>query len=79
MLLEVVENQLRDNNPPETRATPQRLMAAGNNRDEALRLIGCALAAELYEVLQHGSEFDPARYSRYLRALPAMPWDTKKG
>lgn len=75
IFLEVVENQLRENNPPETRATLQRLMAAGKDRDEAMRLIGCALAAEMYEILQHKSEFDQARYVRYLHGLPAMPWE----
>jgi hypothetical protein len=40
MLLEAIENQLRDNNPPEVSRTLSRLMNDGHSREDALRLIG---------------------------------------
>ena len=39
LLLEVVDNQLRANDPRETRATYDRLMGEGHSPDEAKRLI----------------------------------------
>lgn len=77
MILGVVENQLRENDPPETRATLERLLADGTNHDEAMRLIGCVLSVELFDILRSGSEFDLSRYVRRLQDLPAMPWDTE--
>lgn len=76
LILEVVENQLRENNPPETNATLQRLVSAGADRDEAMRLIGCVLATEIYDILKDKLEFSLPRYVRRLEALPAMPWET---
>ncbi len=35
LLIEVVENQLRDNDPPITRETLQRLLAAGYSKSQA--------------------------------------------
>lgn len=76
LILGIVENQLRENNPPETKATLQRLLADGTNHDEAMRLIGCVLAAEIFDIVQGGSEFNLARYVGRLQALPSMPWET---
>jgi hypothetical protein len=39
-ILEVVENQLRANDPPETRQTLDRLLASGYSRKDAIKLIG---------------------------------------
>jgi hypothetical protein len=75
-ILEVVENQMRDNLPPETRKTFERLLKEGHSQTEAKRLIGCALSAEIYEVLKNKREFDRRRYSAYLGRLPTMPWES---
>jgi hypothetical protein len=39
-ILEVVDNQIRDVNPPATKETFDRLVGDGIARDEARRLIG---------------------------------------
>ncbi len=78
LILGVVENQLRDNTPPETRETLERLMASGTSREEALRLIGCVLAAEIFDVLKHQREYDRQRYVDRLHDLPKLPWETTK-
>ena len=44
--LEVAENQLRDNNPPETRQTFERLLREGFNDHDAKVLIAPVIAAE---------------------------------
>lgn len=73
-LLDAVGNQLRDNNPPETRETLDRLVDAGHSSDEARRLIAAVLASEFFNVLQSSSGFDEARYISRLKLLPEMPW-----
>jgi hypothetical protein len=48
-IMEVVENQLRDNDPPQTRQTFTRLIEAGHSQKEAKRLIACAVSAEIFD------------------------------
>jgi hypothetical protein len=68
-ILDAVENQLRENNPPETRHTLDRLLKSGYSREDALKLIGTALASEIYEVLKSGKPYDEERYIKALRKL----------
>ena len=77
-LLEVVDNQLRDGTPPETRLTLDRLMKEGFPRERALEMIGCALTSEVYDVLKSGLPYQEDRYIAALQALPCMPWDEKE-
>jgi hypothetical protein len=77
-ILEVVDNQLRDGTPPETRATLKRLMAEGIPENEARDLIGCAVTAEIFGVLKRGQPYQPERYVAALRALPRLPWENEK-
>ena len=72
-ILEVVENQLRDNEPPETRATLTRLMTEGRSESEAKKLIGCVVVAEMFEVLRQNQDYDQDRYVAALAALPQIP------
>jgi hypothetical protein len=51
-ILEVVDNQIRDLNPPATKETFDRLVGAGFDHDEARRLIGCVVASEIFDVLK---------------------------
>ena len=52
-LFEVIENQLQSNDPPETRETLDRLMSEGHTREEAMKLIGCALVGGIFESDAH--------------------------
>ena len=74
-ILEVVENQLRDNNPPETRHTLDRLIREGFSRTKATELIACVVSCEIFDVLKNNQEYQEARYLAGLRALPRLPWD----
>jgi SOS response regulatory protein OraA/RecX len=49
-ILEVVENQIRENNPPETKRTLDRLLKKGYSKDDAMKLIGRAVLGEIYKV-----------------------------
>jgi hypothetical protein len=57
--LEVVENQLASNTPPETRQTYERLMREGVSEDDAKSLIGSVVAVETSEVLKRQEPFKP--------------------
>jgi hypothetical protein len=74
-LIEIVENQIRDNDPPEIRATLDRLMAMGESRENAMRYIGSVLSLEIYEILEHQAPYDQKRYVANLRNLPELPFD----
>ena len=74
-ILEVVENQIRENNPPEATATLERLMGTGVSRDEAVGYIASALVAELHDVLTSGEPYEESRYLAHLNRLPTLPWE----
>ena len=72
-ILEIVSNQLRDRNPPETKETFDRLVSEGLEEDEVRRLIGCIVASEFFEILKHRQAFDLDRYVKALKKLPELP------
>jgi hypothetical protein len=75
VILGAVENQIRKNDPHETKETLDRLIQSGQSREEALRLIAGVLANEMFEVMKSKSHFDNARYVANLARLPNLPWD----
>jgi len=77
-ILEVLDNQLRDHDPPETGQTLERLIESGIDRAEARRLIACVIAAEIVAVMKTGRGFDRERFVARLHDLPAMPWDAEE-
>lgn len=68
-ILEVVENQIRDNNPPETRETLIRLMEMGDSREEAVRKIALVVVGEIYEVMKNKEVFNRERFVSKLKKL----------
>ena len=74
-IFDTIENQIRDRAPAETLLTLERLMAAGEPRDNALRYIACALSVEFFEILHHDGLYEEARYVQNLQALPTLPYD----
>jgi hypothetical protein len=74
-ILEAVENQLRDLNPPEAKETYERLIARGISDEEARRLIAVALTCEISDVLKSKKNYSPDRYIASLRKLPKLPWE----
>ena len=73
--LEAVETQLRDNTPPETRLTFQRLLSEGISEQDAKLLIGSAIAVETYEIMKSGTPFNKERFIRNLSRLPDQSFD----
>ena len=74
-IIEVIDNQLAANDPPETRQTFDRLLSAGHSEKEAKKLIGCVVMAEIFDVLKKGEPFNLERFIQALNALPKIPED----
>ncbi|MEH6575871.1 MAG: hypothetical protein V7731_02230 [Amphritea sp.] len=75
MVFEVIENQIRDNNPKETKITLDRLVSRGIPHDEAMKYIGCVVSTEIFDIIRDGKEFDEKAYIKALQALPTLPWE----
>jgi len=69
-VFEVLDNQLRADDPPETRATIERLRAQGIDESEARRLIACVIAAEIFAVMKTNTPFNRGRFVGQLAKLP---------
>jgi len=68
-ILEVVENQISDGDPPETQQTLKRLLAAGYSRKQAIEMIGSALVEEIWAMMHDHKPFDQARFTALLEKL----------
>lgn len=71
--LETVENQLRDNDPPETRKTFDRLKQEGHSDEKAKDLIAAVIAAETFWILKENQSFNHDRFVNMLSRLPELP------
>ena len=74
IIFEVIENQLRLNDPPETGETLRRLQRSGYSRDEAFHLIGSVLVCEMFDIMKSKQEFRLKRYRYRLWLLPDLSW-----
>ncbi len=74
-ILEIVSNQLRMSNPPETTATLDRLISGGYSKPEAKELIGAVVSTHIYDMLKDQHEFDNSKYINDLEKLPKLPWE----
>lgn len=72
-ILEVVDNQITNDNPPETRQTYERLLREGISAYDAKSLIGSVVAVEIFEVLKRQEPFNPQRFVQALNRLPELP------
>jgi hypothetical protein len=73
-ILEVVDNQLRDLTPPETKETYDRLVGSGISDEQARRLIAVALLDEMNLMVKNMEYYNEERYIAALRKLPRLPW-----
>lgn len=73
-IFEVINNQIRDNNPPETKATYDRLRKQGHDDFETRQMIGQCIAVEIFAALKYGKPYNNDRYIENLSALPKEPF-----
>ncbi len=74
-ILRIVENQLNENNPPETRRTLDRLVASGYSQRDARQLIAQVIVTEVFTVISSNRPYDEGRYIAALKRLPLLPAD----
>ena len=74
-IFEIIENQIKGNDPPITKETYDRLMSDGHTHEETMKLIGCALSVELFEIMKKSEPFNAKRYATNLQGLPELPWE----
>jgi hypothetical protein len=72
-LLEAVDNQLKNNNPPETRQTYERLQREGKSEHDAKMLIASVVAVEIFEVVNRREPYNNERFIQALSRLPELP------
>ena len=68
-VLQVVNNQLRNNDPPITKITYERLKAAGHSEKQAKERIAAVLLEEMYDVLKSNEPFDEEQYTNNLNSI----------
>lgn len=69
VILEVIEEQLRLDDPPETRQAYEHLLVAGHTHKQAVEMIGATLVEEIWEMLHEGKRFDRTRFTALLEQL----------
>jgi hypothetical protein len=74
-ILQVVENQLRTNDPPETKQTYKRLTESGISDEDARIYIGQCVVVEIYDVLKNQQPFNQERFVSNLKKLPEEPFE----
>ena len=74
-ILQVVDNQINANDPPETKQTLDRLLSEGHSDEDAKKLIGCIVSSEIFDILKEQEEFNLERFVSALNALPKLPWE----
>jgi hypothetical protein len=72
-ILEVVQNQIDADDPPETAKTLLRLKDQGFSEEDAMKYIGQAVCVEIWDSLHNQNEFNLQRYIRNLHRLPEEP------
>lgn len=76
IILQVVANQIDEENPPATKQTYERLIAAGFSDKEARDLLGCVVVSEIFDVMKQNKPFNEKRFVQALARLPTLPWDS---
>ena len=74
-IFEIINSQLKDNNPPETKATYDRLRKQGFDDFVTKQLIGQCIAVELFEIIKFAKPFNNERYIKNLIQLPKEPFN----
>jgi hypothetical protein len=72
-LMEMVNRQIAESDPPETRETFERLQTEGYSPEHARRMIGLVLALEMTRGMLSRSPFDEKSFAEGLRRLPQIP------
>ena len=73
-VLEAINNQIENNDPPETKKTYDRLMKEIKNHDEVMEYLGVVMRSEIIDILKSKKPFNRKRYVERLNRLPDVSW-----
>ena len=74
-LFEIIDNQIKGNDPPETKLTYERLRGEGFDDFQTKQLIAQCLAVELFEMMKVQRLFDRDKFVENLNRLPEEPFE----
>ena len=74
-IFEIIHNQMKANDPPETKITYDRLIKQGYSDFDTKQLICQCIAVELFQALKFKKPFDEKRYIKNLNNLPKEPFE----
>jgi hypothetical protein len=69
LIIKSVESQIRDNDPPVTKITFDRLMANGHDEAEAKEMIASVIAEEIYLMMTDNRKIDVEMFGSRLAEL----------
>ena len=72
-ILNIIEEQISGNNPPEVKITYERLLKEGFDEVPSKQLIGQCVVLELFDMIKSNSSFNLDRYIDNLNMLPKNP------
>lgn len=70
--IQVVDDHLASNDPPETKAALDKLVERGRSMGQAKSLVASVVRLEMQDMMAKGREFDNAGYAAALQALLAQ-------
>lgn len=68
-IIDIVENQLKENDPKCTRETLNRLIELEYSEKQAKEMIASVVVEEIYDVMKNQATFDEEKYSKKLSKL----------
>jgi hypothetical protein len=74
-IFQIIENQIENNDPPDTALTFNRLKKEGFDDFTVKQLIGQCVAVEIYNVMKYKKPFVEKRYIKNLNKLPKGPFE----
>ena len=69
LLLEVVDNQMKNNDPPVTNEAFKRLVSEGYSPEKAKERIASVVVEYIFYIMKYGNTFDLKKYIDDLKAL----------
>lgn len=70
-MLDTVLSQIDRGEPPEARATYDRLIDGGASNSQALQLMAAAMRVEMSRMLSESTPFDNTKYAALLTKIPS--------
>ena len=73
-ILAAVKEQIESSDSPHVGENYKRLIKAGHEEAEVMKLLGSVLATEMWEISTQGREYDEKQYIDRLEKLPDTTW-----